>query len=594
MKKETFNVQQWSDGATADTQPIAVTPTGKNPPSRQREEVESIIRQIEAQQLDIAPSYRDWCNLGFAFVNAFGEAGRSLYQRVSRFYPNYSEAETSKQYDQCLKSNRGGVTLKTFFWLAGNAGIGATPEPDELEESETPMPTFPFSGNNSNNKNNSNNSIPKNCYFPVFLQKVMEVAESDEERDLLLLGSITTLSACLGRIYGIYDNRRVYPNLFLFVSARASAGKGRLTLCKKLVQKVHRVLRQEAENLQERYQQELCEYNDQKGKKNAADRPRKPPELMLFIPANSSTTGFFQLLADNNGKGLVLETEGDTLSLTFKTDYGNYSDGFRKAFHHETISYFRRTDKEYVDIDTPRVSAVLSGTPNQVGNLIHSSENGLFSRFMFYYMNVNPVWKNVFARKVNQELDEYFETLGQEFFELYERLQGSPDIRFSLNEEQEERFNAFFEDLHGKYLFMQGLDYLATIRRLGLIFFRICMVLSALRLLEQEKLPERMECSDTDFEIAAAMIRVLVKHSGRVFSELPEETKPVHRKNLKEEFLDALPSEFSRQSYLELAGKLGINKRNATYYMKCFVEKGFVHRLQRDSYQRITQVDEPG
>ena len=50
----------------------------------------------------------------------------------------------------------------------------------------------------------------------------MEVADSDEERDLLLLGSITTLSACLGRIYGIYDNRRVYPILFLFGSARAS------------------------------------------------------------------------------------------------------------------------------------------------------------------------------------------------------------------------------------------------------------------------------------------------------------------------------------------------------------------------------------
>ena len=176
------------------------------------------------------------------------------------------------------------------------------------------MPTFPFG------RNLQNLQTDKIADFPVFLQKVMEVAESDEERDLLLLGSITALSACLGKVYGIYDGRRVYPNLFLFVTARASAGKGRLMLCKKLVLKVHRSLRQEAENLQERYQQELTEYNDQKGKKNASERPRKPPELMLFIPANSSTTGFFQLLYDNHGKGLVLETEGDTLSLTFKTD----------------------------------------------------------------------------------------------------------------------------------------------------------------------------------------------------------------------------------------------------------------------------------
>ena len=35
---------------------------------------------------------------------------------------------------------------------------------------------------------------------------------------------------------------------------------------------------------------------------------------------------------DNEGRGLMFETE-DTLAQAFKTDYGNYSDGFRKAFH---------------------------------------------------------------------------------------------------------------------------------------------------------------------------------------------------------------------------------------------------------------------
>src|SRR5690606_14575639 len=111
----------------------------------------------------------------------------------------------------------------------------------------------------------------------------------------------------------------------------------------------------------------------------------------------------FQLLADNGGQGLILETEGDTLAQTFKTDYGNYSDGFRKAFHHETISYFRRTDREYVDIENPKVSAALSGTPSQVGSLIHTCENGLFSRFMFYCLNTKGVWKNVFARNAGRD-----------------------------------------------------------------------------------------------------------------------------------------------------------------------------------------------
>ena len=70
---------------------------------------------------------------------------------------------------------------------------------------------------------------------------------------------------------------------------------------------------------------------------------------MLFIPANNSATGVFQLLSENDGSGLIFETEGDTLSHSFKSDYGNFSDGLRKASHHEPISFFRRKDNEYVD-----------------------------------------------------------------------------------------------------------------------------------------------------------------------------------------------------------------------------------------------------
>src|SRR5690554_6717079 len=109
---------------------------------------------------------------------------------------------------------------------------------------------------------------------------------------------------------------------------------------------------------------------------------------MLFIPANNSSTGAYQLLNDSDGKGLIFETEGDTLAKAFKSDYGDYSDGFRKAFHHETIAYYRRTDRELVEIDHPKLSTLLSGTPMQISALIPSAENGLFSRFMFYYMNI--------------------------------------------------------------------------------------------------------------------------------------------------------------------------------------------------------------
>ena len=106
----------------------------------------------------------------------------------------------------------------------------------------------------------------------------------------------------------------------------------------------------------------------------------------LIIPANSSASSLISILHDNDGIGLLFETEGDTLSQTLKSEHGNYSDLLRKAFHHETISMSRRKDREYLEIDNPRVSVVLAGTPEQVRHLIPDAENGLLSRFIFYFI----------------------------------------------------------------------------------------------------------------------------------------------------------------------------------------------------------------
>ena len=219
-------------------------------------------------------------------------------------------------------------------------------------------------------------TFPDEIYtdLPGLLQKVVAKSNSPEDKDLLLLGSLVVISACLPKVYGIYAEREVLKLEF------------------------------------EEFQRNLTEYAATKNKAET-ERPKEPPVKMLVIPANNSATGVFQIFNDNNGTGLMFETEGDTLALTFKSEHGNYSDGFRKAFHHETITYNRRKDREFVEIDMPRLSALLSGTPRQVSALIPNAENGLFSRFIFYFMNIRYEWKDVFAGESGQTLDHYFDHL---------------------------------------------------------------------------------------------------------------------------------------------------------------------------------------
>src|SRR5665647_856365 len=466
MEKKTFNPSDWLNKEQPNHPKFNTGNSNAVAPG-----VENIIQQSEEKQTDITAAYNHWRDIGFAFADAFAENGRELFHRVSRFHPGYSAADCNAQYNNCLKANGHGITLKTFFFHAKQAGITAfTPLPLGEGLGVGPgLPTFPD---------------PLFPQLPGFLKEVVKPAKAKEERDILLLGALGAISACFPQLYGIYDGKKVHPNLFLFITARASAGKGRLVHCKQLVAPIHKRMREQAKLLKQQYDMELAEYNQSKGNESGAEKPARPPEKMLFIPANSSSTGVFQLLSENEGRGLIFETEGDTLAQIFKSDYGNYSDGFRKAFHHETISYYRRTDREYVDIESPCLSAILSGTPQQIASLIPNAENGLFSRFVFYYMDINLVWKDVFSFSSGNALDDYFKELGNRFYHLYDMFQSNREIQFCFTAAQEQQFNGFFEQVQQTYLSLQGLDYMATVRRLGLVAFRIAMILSALRIME--------------------------------------------------------------------------------------------------------------
>lgn len=581
MKNKTFDIHQWIPART------------------EREEVEIVLKRIEANHIDLTADYADWCRLGFAFAHAFGEGGRTFYHRLSAFYPGYQSQETDRQYDACLKSRGEGVTLKTFFHMARTAGIdihtGSEPVlpvsslPTTVGKAETeetaaplsdePLPTF---------------SGEVKGHLPALLSDVVSRALSSEDADMLLLGSLTCLSACLPGVSGVYGERRVYPNQFLFVAAPASSGKGRLTLCQRLVLPVHQSLRRLYMQEYEAYQQELARYQTE-GRKNGGFPPQEPPVRMLILPANSSSTAVFQTLNDNGGSGLIFETEGDTLTQTFRSEHGNYSDGLRKAFHHENISYNRRANREYVDIAEPRLSVVLSGTPRQVLSLIPDAENGLASRFLFYGIHIRPHWADVFACSEDETLDARFDRLGQRFFHFYERLQQLDAIRFVFTPEQVSRFNDFFAHRQDEYYRLLGESFVPSIRRLGLITYRVAMILSTLRLMElspDEVFPSLLTCSDTDFDTALRMATVLLAHSARIHTQLMPTRLPSDMSDaaqLRRQFFDSLPAVFTRPDAVRFGKLLSLSERQVDKCLRQWMDASRVQRRDRGQYAKLPQ-----
>lgn len=587
MSKQKFNLGEWRRDTT-------LAP---------RDEVEIVISRIETANLDITSTYGDWRDLGFALSQGLGEEGRAFYHRLSRFYSGYQPAETDKQYTACLHSRGHGITLNTFFHRAKLAGVDINTRPlPNCHVAKLPkakdLAISPAAGADQTPPGDDFPTFPDEIYasMPRLLSDVCSYGISAEDTDMLLLGALTVLSSCLTQVSGIYGQRQVYPNLYLFVGAQASAGKGRLTLCRHLVDVVHADLRRQNVREWEEYHREKSLYEKNK-RKEGGDEPRQPPVRMLFIPANSSATALFQTLNDNEGQALMFETEGDTLTTTFRSEHGNYSDGLRKAFHHETIAYNRRKDREYVEISMPRLSVLLSGTPRQIGALIPDAENGLFSRFLFYSLPLRPVWNDVFACNGEDTLDSCFLRLGGRFFQFYSRLKKAGPLRFTLTSTQQVEFNRFFNSMQRQGLQCFGSDMLASVRRLGLTAYRICMVFSSLRLMDYEgdtPLPATLCCRDDDFRTTLLMMEVLLHHTGLAYKGLQVDTKSApHRATVSEgdqrehrllQLFQGLPEAFNRAGYLDVARAVGIPVRTADRYIIELCNQGRLLKLDHDAY----------
>ena len=80
--------------------------------------------------------------------------------------------------------------------------------------------------------------------LPTMIQPIMALAQSDAERDMLLLSLITAADSCMPNLYFRYGltGKKYYPNLQCFIVGSAACGKGIANLALELVSKVHEAL----------------------------------------------------------------------------------------------------------------------------------------------------------------------------------------------------------------------------------------------------------------------------------------------------------------------------------------------------------------
>ncbi len=342
--------------------------------------------------------------------------------------------------------------------------------------------------------------------MPAMFSDGLTVLTDPTEKSVFMMGALGVISGLIPNIIGLYDGAFVTPNLYVYILGGYGSGKGSLRYARELGNHVHRA--------------KLAETME--AKQNRMEGDPDPPQLLHFIPCNSSKTGFFELLYANQGAGTMFESEGDTLADAIRQDYGNFSDGLRKAFHHEPISYYRRTGREFVEIDDPRLSVVLSSTFDQLLALIPTAENGLFSRFCFFALPPDSNFKNVFDQAKNNYA-ETFRAVGHTLGEIYDFMNGQTDpVTFFFTPEQQTHFLEHFQKLKTALQNDVSHDLDGMVNRLGLQFFRIAMILTSLRYFGDGGLNRPLVCGDQDFQLTMQIVEVLKNHAVDVYAKLPQ------------------------------------------------------------------------
>jgi hypothetical protein len=382
----------------------------------------------------------------------------------------------------------------------------------------------------------------------------------NKDKEMMLLTTLTVVSSTLPNVYGIYNHERVYPNLFLYLVGKAGSGKGNITWAKRLLKAIENTTIHELTGVSRKSLLPILTNPDYSGMK-------------IQIPANNTYAGFVRLLQLQKGTGLVFETEGDTLYNALKSEHGNFSDLLRKAFHHEPITQFRKAGDEFVNLQEPKLSVVISSTPNQLTKIISNSENGLFSRFMFCETESDDTFLDVFSkREVSRQ--SAIDAEAQELKALFLKLRNGTDVCFALTPEQQQIFLEFFQYNKSIAINLFHTDLEATIHRLGLILFRIAMILTVFRNSKSDDI-ENLICTDYDFEVSKQLVERLLESANKMFQSLPKQDADVLTEKKQLIYIE-LSNEFSTKDIKRLFKKHGLSERTVFRFLdtKCFIKIG--------------------
>lgn len=422
--------------------------------------------------------------------------------------------------------------------------------------------------------------------LPEPIKEIVQVMETDEEKQMALYASLAIAGSLMPMVYINYRGNVNYPALMLLISYPPASGKGKLSSLMLLLRRIMDEQLATKNKALRNYTADRIAAERILKKGGAAEIPERPKTPILVIPANTTSSKLTEQLAENSGNMMVLlfETETDALTNMMSSKYGvDNSMILRKVYHHEAISQMRKTNDEYLEVATPKMVIVLTGTPSQIPRLFHSNQDGLLSRFTIVTGNAPLEWKSVEPCDSCKTVEEQFAGIGDTVYCIYQFFK-ERKVEVKLTHEQWTALNAkgaswitLCESEGGEYAVSLAKRHANMIARMAIIF-------TMLRYYHSKSSSEIETCSDQDYQMAEILGEQSLACSLDLFKSLPGEQ--VTGGESLEEFYRFLPSEFRKKELAPLTKTLGKSMRTIERMLKRLVELNRVELIKPGQYKK--------
>ena len=413
------------------------------------------------------------------------------------------------------------------------------------------------------------------------------------ERDIFLTALLPVLSAGFPNILTKYARRWKALALNIAVVAPAGAGKGVLQLAGECAGPIDSRLREESATISKSW-----------ADLDAEQRGPEPPERSLRLAADASARGLLDTLAANGGRGLLFETEIKTLSDSLRPEWGAFKSLLLKAAEQEPIERVRKGEAKLY-IRRPELPTVLSGTPSSFTEWIGGTEDGLFSRWLFYVFDAPPVWVDQFDDDEDEELDAALTQMGNVLDEAHIALARRPEdengrskpLYFGFERKQRDRLNAVFARRLEAADVADRPSLFASVKRGAFQAVRIAGVLAAYRLQSSgSDLGKITSYAPTEDEVEAAIALACcyLDHAAALSLCFERDPRATIKSEERSKFLTLLPNEFLTATAHEIGKKIGMSRSGVERAITALTDRHkLLTRVRHGQYRKASANPSP-